>query len=270
MHALKEILTHTVMITAFVAVMMVVIEYLNVRTRGVWEVKLQENPSWQYVLAALLGIIPGCLGSFTVVAMYLHGSVTAGAVVAAMIATSGDAAFFLMAEMPKISLLVFVASALIGIISGFILGIDIGRINTNFILLDLEQKIIAEVRKKSIKLSNDISIVDDLYSEIDKILKDADVNWGRILGIGISIPGYVQGPLGTSETYFNFGSKPLNKVLEERFKKPVHIEHDAKAMALGEMWFGMAKNMKNVLCVNIGWLFRLIFPRLRHETRSSL
>ncbi len=137
--------------------------------------------------------------------------------------------------------------------SGFILGIDIGRLFTNFIILDLENAIIADTRRKSIPLSNDIKIVNQLEREIKLVLSEAKVTWNKLLGIGISLPGMVKGRLGLTETYFNFGDRSAKEILTDRFKKPVHIEHDLKAMALGELWFGAAKNVKNALCVNVGW-----------------
>ena len=137
--------------------------------------------------------------------------------------------------------------------AGYILGIDIGRLFTNFIILDLENNILADVRHKSIPLSNDISIIDKLEKEIKDILSNAKVSWNKLLGIGISLPGMVKGRIGYSETYFNFGDKPAKEILSARFKKPVHVEHDLKAMAFGELWFGAAKNVKNALCVNVGW-----------------
>jgi glucokinase-like ROK family protein len=137
--------------------------------------------------------------------------------------------------------------------AGYILGVDIGRTFTKYILVDLAQNIVKDIRKETISLSNDPSVIDDLYKEVDDILQSCPVKWEKILGIGISLPGYVQGPIGRSQTYFNFGDKSTKEVMEAKFKKPVHIEHDAKAMALGEFWFGAAKNRTNVLCVNIGW-----------------
>ncbi len=137
--------------------------------------------------------------------------------------------------------------------AGFILGIDIGRLFTNFIILDLENNIIADIRRKSISLSNNIKVIDDLEKEIKLILSSAKVKWNKLLGIGISLPGMVRGRLGLTETYFNFGEKTAKEVLMERFNKPVHVEHDLKAMALGELWFGAAKNVRNALCVNVGW-----------------
>ena len=106
------------MITGFVFVMMLVVEYLNVLTRGSWQERLTGHRWGQYLLAALLGATPGCLGAFAVVAMYSHGVVSLGAVVAAMVATSGDESFIMLALIPKQALLVFAALFVLGIVSG--------------------------------------------------------------------------------------------------------------------------------------------------------
>lgn len=137
--------------------------------------------------------------------------------------------------------------------AGFILGIDIGRLFTNFIILDLETKIVADTRRRSIALSNDISLIDDLEEEIKIVLSAAKISWDKLLGIGISLPGMVRGKEGFGETYFNFGETPAREILSNRFNKPVHLEHDLEAMAFGERWFGAAKDVKNALCVNVGW-----------------
>ena len=47
-----------------------------------------------------MGVIPGCLGAFTVVSLYSHRTVSFGALVAAMIATSGDEAFVMLSMFP--------------------------------------------------------------------------------------------------------------------------------------------------------------------------
>lgn len=136
--------------------------------------------------------------------------------------------------------------------AGVVLGIDMGHMNTNMVLLDLEQNLVGEVHRHSLPLSNDPALVDALVDVVDKVLKGEGVSRQRLRSIGISIPGIVRGKEGVSETYLNFG-KPLRGILEDRFKKTVHIEHDAKAMALGERWFGAAKGVSNALCLNIGW-----------------
>ncbi len=100
-----SVVKHALMITGFVAVMMLVIEYLNVLSRGEWQERISKRPWGQYLLAAFLGATPGCLGAFAVVSMYAHRRLSLGAVVAAMIATSGDEAFVLFAMVPRTAFL---------------------------------------------------------------------------------------------------------------------------------------------------------------------
>jgi len=97
---------HALMITSFVFIMMLVVEYINVQSSGGWK-RLFEGKRWrQYLLAAGLGALPGCLGAFTVVTLYSHGIVSFGALVATMVTTSGDEAFVMLALMPKTAILI--------------------------------------------------------------------------------------------------------------------------------------------------------------------
>jgi hypothetical protein len=113
-----HLLEHALQITGFVAVMMLVIEYLNVVTSGSWQERLAGRRWGQYLLAAALGATPGCLGAFAVVAMYSHRVVTVGAVVAAMIVTSGDESFVMLAVVPKQALAMTAVLTVIGIGAG--------------------------------------------------------------------------------------------------------------------------------------------------------
>ncbi|MCI2399173.1 putative manganese transporter [Aliiroseovarius subalbicans] len=80
----------------------------------------------QVPLAALLGATPGCGGAVVVVAAYSSGNVGFGAVVAALTATMGDAAFLLIATRPDAALVVLPLSMVVGILSGWI----VDRVNT--------------------------------------------------------------------------------------------------------------------------------------------
>ena len=121
------IIKHALMITSFVFTMMLLIEYLNVLTSGEWQKKLANKAWGQYVLASLLGVIPGCLGAFVVVAMYSHGIITLGAVVAAMVATSGDEAYVMLAMIPKQALLITGVLFAVGIIAGILTDIFVSK-----------------------------------------------------------------------------------------------------------------------------------------------
>ena len=121
MTALVDISREALTITSFVAVMMLVIEYVNVLSQGAWQTQLAGHRWGQYVLAAFLGAIPGCLGAFAVVGMYAHGILTRGAVIAAMIATMGDETFVMLALLPEQAVL------MLGIL--FVLGVTVGALS---------------------------------------------------------------------------------------------------------------------------------------------
>lgn len=117
---LQQITTRSIMITGFVLMMMVIIEYLNVMTRGVWQQSLRGSRWRQYLLASFLGATPGCLGAFTVVSLYAHREVSLGARVAAMIATSGDESFVMLSMIPKQAPVIFIVLFAIALFTGFI------------------------------------------------------------------------------------------------------------------------------------------------------
>ncbi|MCP4546986.1 MAG: hypothetical protein GY835_11025 [bacterium] len=116
--ALSSVIANTLMITGFVMVMMLVVEYFNIISRG-WVGQRLARSGWlQILIAALLGATPGCLGAFTVVALFSHRALSLGALTAAMIATSGDEAFVMFAMIPRTALPL--TAALLGI--GFVVG----------------------------------------------------------------------------------------------------------------------------------------------------
>lgn len=133
-----QLFATAIMITGFVLVMMLVIEYLNVLSAGKWQDRLAGHVWGQYVLGALLGVVPGCLGAFTAVAMYSHGVLTLGAVVTTMIAASGDEAFVMLALIPKQALLLMGVLFLLGLTVGALVDVAGGRRRTRVVGICLE------------------------------------------------------------------------------------------------------------------------------------
>ncbi len=100
--------------------MMLLIEYLNVLSGGRWQQKLKGNPWGTYFLSALLGAIPGCLGAYMIVSLYIHRLVSFGALVTVMIATSGDEAFVMFSMFPGWTAWLTAILMVIGIGAGYL------------------------------------------------------------------------------------------------------------------------------------------------------
>lgn len=115
-----DVMQHALMITSFVLIMMLIIEYVNVQTNGVWQNSLKKNRFTQYLLTIFLGVIPGCLGAFTVVSLYSHRVVSFGALVATMIATSGDEAFVMLAMFPVDAIYLNAVLIVVALLTGYL------------------------------------------------------------------------------------------------------------------------------------------------------
>ncbi|MBG0783375.1 MAG: arsenic efflux protein [Bacteroidales bacterium] len=117
------ILQQTFIITTFVMGMMMVIEYINVQTRGIWSKRLEKSPFTQILIGSLMGIIPGCLGSYTMVSLYVHRVVMFPALVATLIASSGDEAFLMFSTIPataiKLNIILFIIALIVGVLTHF-------------------------------------------------------------------------------------------------------------------------------------------------------
>lgn len=113
-------LKHGLMITVFVFVMMLFIDYLNILTRGRMSELIKGGLFRQYVITSFLGATPGCFGAFMNVSFYIRALISFGAIVGGMIATSGDEAFVMLALFPGKALILFTILFLLGIIFAYL------------------------------------------------------------------------------------------------------------------------------------------------------
>lgn len=124
-HLLIDILRNSILITGLVVVMMMMIESLNIESRGLFFKGLRKTRTGQVVIGALLGSIPGCMGGFATVSLYTHRMFSFGALVAMMIASSGDEAFIMLAMIPEKALMLFVIL--------FVLAVAVGLVVDRFV-----------------------------------------------------------------------------------------------------------------------------------------
>ncbi len=137
--------------------------------------------------------------------------------------------------------------------SGYTIGLDLGRISTNIILLDFAQNKIYEKHFESILALDLKEVIKNIEKEITIILNKFKISKKELLGLGIALPGLVQGNLGKSYTYLKVKNGTLKEYLEKKFGIIVRIEHDVKSMTLGELYYGSLRNEKNALYINYGW-----------------
>ena len=120
MEIIINVLGESAKVTLFVLAMMIVVDFINVKTKGKLESILRSGRRWkQYVVSSLLGTAPGCLGSFAGVSLYIHGMISFGAITGLMLATAGDEQFIMLAMIPKTALILFAILFVLGIFAGY-------------------------------------------------------------------------------------------------------------------------------------------------------
>lgn len=122
------ILNQSILITIFVFVMMLLVDYLDVITKDKLVKMIRGSRLKQYTVASFLGSTPGCLGAFMNVSLYVHGLLGFGAIVGGMIATSGDESFVMLSMFPVQALVLFVILFFLGIVGAWLADIVIVRL----------------------------------------------------------------------------------------------------------------------------------------------
>lgn len=115
---LIDVLRNSILITGLVTVMMMLIESLNIESGGSFFNGLKRTRTGQVIFSALLGSIPGCVGGFASVSLYTHRMISFGALIAMMIASSGDEAFMIVAMVPDKAIMIFAILFAIAVVSG--------------------------------------------------------------------------------------------------------------------------------------------------------
>jgi hypothetical protein len=122
-----DILFHALEITAIVFVMMLIIDWVDVQTRGKIPKLIANRRRYQYLVAGFLGITPGCMGAYMNVSLYMHGYLSLGAIVGGMIATNGEASLVMFAQFPRTALILHIVMFFLAIAYAAMVDQIVGR-----------------------------------------------------------------------------------------------------------------------------------------------
>jgi len=130
----------------------------------------------------------------------------------------------------------------------YIVGIDLGTLNTIAAVVDLEGKIVERVEHPTNGEKNRDDVIERVKAAIHEVISASNLNLQKIAGIGLAVPGLVDSKKGMILFIPNFGWKdtPLREILEEEFHTPIFIDNNANAMALSEAQFGIGRGVKNI------------------------
>jgi N-acetylglucosamine repressor len=135
--------------------------------------------------------------------------------------------------------------------SRYVMGIDVNRFYVRIGLFNFHNQPAAKIKVYNEGLETQENILSFLQKSVSDYIQEAGIDEKKLIGIGIAMPGLIDIHTGITYSYLH-EEKPATIMFENMFNHPVFVEHDTRAMALGEQAFGLAKGKNNVLCLNIG------------------
>lgn len=137
-----------------------------------------------------------------------------------------------------------------------LLGVNITPMKVSVALTNLNFNILARHESKiDVKISKD-HLIHLIHQEIQVLFEQSMIPKKRILGIGVSSPGQInqaEGKVNISHSLPNWKNVPVVSLLEERWGIPASLEHNVKAMALRELWYGAGSLERNFIIMKIGY-----------------
>jgi N-acetylglucosamine repressor len=135
---------------------------------------------------------------------------------------------------------------------GYYISIRLSRKNTRIIVFNFLNEALSPTVLLKDGLENSENVLQLVKDAVYNLLKEYNLDRTMVLGYGITIPGLINIRKEISHSYTVFAGRKLSGIFEELFEKPVIVEHDTKAMALGELWFGLAKKRMDALFISVG------------------
>lgn len=129
------------------------------------------------------------------------------------------------------------------------------NINVNYpmiALFDLNGKIIKKTKVEIGSKIKENEFFEKIYLNIDKIMKDQDIEDEKIGVISVSTPGIINentGEIDANPQFKEWKAINISKELNKRFGKKIIVKNDISMAALGEKYYGIAKKFNNLIYI---------------------
>ncbi|TXS54217.1 ROK family protein [Streptomyces sp. t39] len=151
--------------------------------------------------------------------------------------------------------------------SAYMIGVDIGETRVRIELFDLALTELARVERPLAANGPrredryDVTVVvAHVRDGIEEVVRQAGVDPGQLLGVGVGVPGIVartpeDGAVVHGQT-ISWDAVPLERLLRESVhlpqSVPYFIDNGAKTLGQAEMWFGAGRGASNAVVVLFG------------------
>jgi glucokinase len=138
---------------------------------------------------------------------------------------------------------------------GFAAGIDIGPTRTRLALCDLRGEIVAHNIVPTSSGGTPAATLTRLASDLQALLKEADVDAGHLLAVAVGAPGPVdidRGIVTIAPNLKGWIDVPIRDILHGALGVPVLVENDVNVALVGEHWRGAARGHDTCAFIFVG------------------
>jgi glucokinase len=138
--------------------------------------------------------------------------------------------------------------------SNFSIGVDLGGTNLRIAAVDDSGNLVEKTTLGTRVAMGRDHVVNDMCAAIQE-LAEKHRDSGKLLGIGIGVPGIIDmetGMVRESPNLPDWADYPVRAEIETRLGTRVILENDANSAAFGEKWLGAAKDVDDMAMLTLG------------------
>lgn len=140
-------------------------------------------------------------------------------------------------------------------LDNFVIGVDLGTTHIYGVLCNLNAEIIADLTVDTIVHDGFERIMARVGDVMCELQRHPKAKGKKIFGVGLAVAGLINRWKNIVELSpdFHWKEADIINVLGERCKLPIIFDNVTRVMALGELWYGIGKEVKNFVVINVGY-----------------
>jgi N-acetylglucosamine repressor len=134
----------------------------------------------------------------------------------------------------------------------YVVGITVNIYRTIISIFSANNREVSGPHYVPVSMQRELSMFSLINDHLREILESVNIPAGKVIAVGMELPGLVNPEHGMNKTYFP-GVENLQLKIGEIFGYPVYFDNDARIRTFAEQLFGLARDRQNVLMVHADW-----------------
>jgi glucokinase len=138
-------------------------------------------------------------------------------------------------------------------VAEYSIGLDLGGTNLRAAAIDRSGAILQKIAGTTQFTAGREAVLDDMVA----VIRNLEDQFGiaGLAGVGVGVPGFIllkEGVITNSNNLAFLENFPIREEISRRLGKPVILENDANAAALGEKWIGAGRGVDDLVLLTLG------------------